>query len=191
MRKFVLLTVLVLLATTSVSANTITVTPTPVISGSNPYSWAYDVTLDGDSQINPGDFFTIFDFDGLVLGSQSANAGWTASSSAVGACPTDFGFPVLCAAADDPAIPNLTWTRTGSVIVSTGGVVPLGVFSAQSIYNIPRNDFFVSQDQDNQLNSPNEGAGGGTNVPSVPEPASLLLLGSGLALIARRKMVKK
>lgn len=200
MRNFKFLPLLALaffMSSAAANANTITVGPTPFISlVGPPYQWSYGVTLDGNSQVNDGDFFTIFDFDGFVNGSQSNNAGWTASSTGTGTCPTDTGFPALCAIFDDPALPNLTWTRTGGVIMGPGENNPailLGIFSAQSIYNSPKNDGWVSQDQDNQTGTANEGAGGNTNVPvsAVPEPASLLLLGSGLAAVARMRARKK
>jgi hypothetical protein len=191
-----LLTLMLALTAVNASANTITVGPTPIVIGGGPFTWAYGVTLDGNSQINNGDFFTIFDFDGYINGTQSANAGWNATSSNLGTCPTDVGFPALCSIFDDPALPNLTWTRTGGTIMGPGSNNPailLGIFSAQSIYDNPRNDGWVSQDQDNQTGTANEGAGGNTNVPfatPVPEPASLLLLGSGLAFVARMRKRK-
>jgi len=177
------------LAVSPAAANTITVTPTPTVTGDGPYTWAYAVGLFGDSTINLGDFFTILDFDGLVAGSQSVEPGWAASSSALGTCPATPLYTVLCAGFDDPTVPNLTWTRTGAPILGPGADqrVLLGTFTAQSIYNHPINDGWVSQDQDNQTGTPQEPAAGGTNVPQVPEPASLLLLGSGLAASAWRR----
>ena len=189
MRSIVLAAVLALVAS-SAAANTITVSPTPAISGAGPYTWTYDVFLEGDSQINPGDFFTIFDFDGLI--SQDQVPGWAASASALGVCPAAAPFPALCAVADDPVLPNLTWTRTGGVILGPGAgpAILLGPFAATSIYPFVRNDFWTSQDQDNQTRTANEPAGGNTNVPTpIPEPTTWILLGSGVgALWAKRRV---
>ena len=202
MKQFVragVLTIAFGLLGSSAMANTITVGPSPIISlnAIGPWDWEYLVSLEGDSQINNGDFFTIFDFDGYVAGSQEVVAGWNQTVQNTGLCPAQSPFPALCAVADDPTIPNLTWTRTGGVILGpgVGGSLNLGGFSATSIYNIPTNDFWVSQDQDNQTDppTPNEGAGGNTNVPTanaIPEPATLLLLGSGLAAVARARQKK-
>jgi PEP-CTERM motif len=199
-RVGVLSTIAVGLLSSAAMATTI-VSPTPIIAGGGPYTWSYAVSLEGNSQINTGDFFTIFDFAGFVAGSQNVVAGWAPSSALTGVCPGQAPFPALCALADDPAVPNLTWIRTGGVIIGpgAGASAPLGNFTAQSLFNLPRNDFFVSQDQDNQTipPTPNEGAGGNTNVPLaltqvVPEPASLLLLAGGLLAIARvRRKARK
>jgi hypothetical protein len=194
MKKITLVAVFSLIAAAA-AANTITVNPTPLIGPLNAgsYIWRYGVTLDGNSQINDGDFFTIFDFAGFVPGSQNAVAGWSASSANVGTCPAQNPFPALCSVADDPLVPNLTWTRTGGTFLNPNSPnsVVLGVFGARSIYNQARNDFFVSQDQDNETGTANEGAGGNTNVPNpVPEPASLILLGSGLIGLSRLRKKK-
>ena len=70
MRKFVQIAlgtlVVAALSAPTAFANTITVDPTPTISGAGPYTWTYTVTLEGNSSISSGDFFTIFDFAGFV-----------------------------------------------------------------------------------------------------------------------------
>lgn len=189
---------LALLSSTAM-ANTITPTPTPIITGTGPYTWTYEVNLEGNSQVNTGDFFTIFDFAGFTGVATAPNANWTFSSNLTGTCNPQV--VAVCTAFDSATIANLTWTYNGPAFNNTAGgtATPptqllIGNFSAQSIFNLPTNDWWVSQDDDLQTNTMNEGAAGNTNVPmaqTVPDGGSTAaLLGSVLVGfgILRRKI---
>src|SRR2546425_8928523 len=92
------------------------VTPSLVIPGD--FLWSYHADLHEsqrlDASLSYSDFFTIYDFAGYVPGSATAPAGWIVSSSNVGLTPSGANpFPP----ADDPGIPNLTWTFNDATII--------------------------------------------------------------------------
>jgi len=151
------------------------------------YRFTYAVTLPSDSVLRPGDYFTIYDFDGFVPGSAVANGSiysgdWAFSSLNHGPTPAGVG-PV-----DNPATANLTWTYNGPVI-NINASVGLGNFWAVSQYPDSTESAFTSStgsstgSTDSNLTT--------TDVPvptapppAVPEPATLLLAGLGLPLAA-------
>ena len=63
-------------ATAGLLPTSVTVTP----DAAN-YRWTYAIVLPTDSMLRSGDYFTIYDFGGLVPGSIVAPDGWTASVS--------------------------------------------------------------------------------------------------------------
>src|ERR1700685_4103025 len=63
--------------------NQVTVTPT---TGGN-YVWSYNVVVTSDVYVQPGDYFTIYDFAGAVPGSATGPAGWTLTTQNSGATP--------------------------------------------------------------------------------------------------------
>jgi hypothetical protein len=63
---------------------------------------------------NP-DFFTIFNFMGMVPGSEKQPAGWTFSTSTNGVTPLRGGRAIVNPV-DIEGIPNLTWSRTGAPV---------------------------------------------------------------------------
>ncbi|MDW8243236.1 MAG: PEP-CTERM sorting domain-containing protein [Thermogemmata sp.] len=152
------------------------------------YRFTYAIVLPSDALLRPGDYFTIYDFDGFVPGSDHVSgtpyAGfWSFSVANTGLTPPG----VL--PDDHPGIPNLTWTYHGPVLgaAQTG----LGNFWALSIYPDTKESWFtartgtVSGQSDHNITP--------TTVPTpkapppppppVPEPATWLLAALGLPVI--------
>ena len=140
------------------------------------------------------DYFTIYDFAGLVGGSWTQPAGWTGTFAFTGPTPSSV------TAADDPNLYNIYWVRTGDDLM---GPQDLGNFTVRSVYGLVALDNYTSDATRSQ--GPTAGTAvasiGSTNVPQVSggtefppnqvsEPGTLLLLGSGLlglGLFRRRR----
>jgi hypothetical protein len=164
----------------SASAGLLPVNVTVVPEGDN-YRFSYSVLLQSNSILKTGDFFTIYDFNGLIDGSNQQPGGFNFTSSLTGTTP-DQVVPY-----DDPSKPNLTWTYTGDT--KTGEII-LGNFSALSRYGDTDVDNFTGQSHrqvgDRVNNNITE-----TEVPvplDAPEPgtALLALVGIPVALGVRR-----
>jgi hypothetical protein len=148
------------------------------------YRWTYAIVLPTDSQIRPGDFFTIYDFGGLQNEPTAQPDGWLNQVSRVGPTPPNVN------PKDDPTIPNLTWTYNGPVI--TTGQIGLGNFWAFSRYGDATDSFFTASthrtsdgrvDQnitDTVVPVPFESV---DPPPGVPEPGTLALAAIGLPLV--------
>lgn len=153
------------------------------------YRFTYAIVLPTNSVLRPGDYFTIYDFDGFVHGSQTASgsaysANWTFSSSNTGQTPPGV-LPT-----DNASIPNLSWTYTGAEI-NIDASIGLGNFWALSLYPDTTDSWFTASTgttggiADNNITPtvvPVPKAPG-QPPPGVPEPTTLALAGLGMPVI--------
>jgi hypothetical protein len=158
--------------------------------------YSYNMSLTSNGTLQSGDYFTIYDFRGLIPNTNTQPTGFAFSSALVGPTPAGTN-PV-----DSPTISNLTWTYTASS--APVGPVNLGTFTVQSQSNMPTTGSFTSLSQtlvgdrtttsvsQSQVTTPSGSSCGSNGVvsslgdpsgaPVVPEPPSLALC-AGLPLI--------
>jgi hypothetical protein len=154
------------------------------------YRYTYAIVLPTDAVLRPGDYFTIFDFDGFVAGSEMSSgsahsADWAFTASNVG--PT----PAGTIPDDSGSITNISWRYNGPEI-NIDASVGLGNFWALSLYGETTDSWFAastgstSGPADNNITPTTVPVPTrpGTPPPGVPEPATLLLAGLGLPLAA-------
>lgn len=156
------------------------------------YRYTYGVVLTSDSTLHTGDFFTVYNFPGLVSGSNVQPADFAFSTSVGGGTPNGI------TTTSDPNGTNLTWTYTGADTVT--GQLGLGNFSAISTNAASdTNTNFagtthrqIDGQPDSNITDTTGPTGGTPPVAGVPEPASLALVGIGLPLFGfffRRRAV--
>jgi hypothetical protein len=156
-----------------------TLDPAAPASAVGGFTWNYTANVTLSQMVNPGDFFTIYDFGSFTPGSNLQPAGWTFSSSLVGTNPS------LVTPTDNPSLLNLTWTYTGTTPVT--GAALLGSFSVVANTNQLRTSDFAAEAT--RSDGPNAGSKvdnvGRVSVP-VPEASTLIPIISvcGAALIA-------
>lgn len=151
------------------------------------YQWTYAIVLPSDSQLRSGDYFTIYDFGGLVAGSVQAPSGWNFTVSNTGPTPDRLN------PNDDPNLPNLYFQYTGPTL--DAGQIGLGNFWAVSQYRSSTDSYFTAQTHrtsDGRVDSNITE----TTVPvptsqCVPEPTTLALAGLGLPLMTLARAWKR
>ena len=162
----------------------------PTAAAGGGFTWDYTTNVTVDQQVQPGDFFTIYDFGTIAPGSNKQPTGWTFSSSLTGTNPS------LVTVKDDPNVLNLTWTYNGATPIN--GAALLGDFSVIANTNQLRTSDFAAEA------TRSTGANIGTKIDNVgqisvpvPEMSALLpilsVCAAGLiagvpSLLRRRKI---
>jgi hypothetical protein len=154
------------------------------------FRWQYAIVLPTDMKLQSGNYFTIYDFAGLVDGTMvTPDENWTAST-------TSGKVPPLLNPTDDPNIPNLTFTYRGPTIPA--GQIGLGNFWATSTFGEKTEVSFTAETnrtsdglKDSNITTTDAPRGSDVPPPEVPEPATLLLAGLGLPLLGLAKLRKK
>jgi hypothetical protein len=121
-------------------------------------------------EIATNDFFTIYDIQGLIPGTNNQPPNWAATFQFVGITPIGVNPP------DDPTLLNVTWTFIGDVPILAPAM--LGGFTVESRSDASRHLAYSWQ-----TTLIGDGHRSGTTTVDVldtPEPSSLVLAGIGL-----------
>jgi len=171
----------------------------PVFNASTPVGgnteFSYTAKIADGSRVNTNDYFTIYDFNGYVAGSEFAPAQWAISVQNVGITPAG---QLLT---DNPAVVNLTFTYTGaaSIIGPVNPVGGIGAFGADSTSAaIKALGQYASQTHKQNPGQPDHNTlqsnqGFVVTPAAVPETSSLMLLVPGLVplgIMLRRRVRK-
>lgn len=184
-KRFGLGVALALAMTGNAAAGLLPINLTVAPEGSD-FRYSYSIQLQSGAVLQPGDYFTIFDFAGLTPTKVAQPDGFDYATANSGPIPSQ-----LCPV-DNGGVANLTWTYQGEPKTGPTG---LGDFSAVSHYGHQTNGDFAAQTH-RQVDGHVNANVTDTRVPvpmapDVPEPSSLLLVLLGLpfalALVRSRR----
>jgi hypothetical protein len=169
---------------------------TPVAGGCE---FSYDVGIADGSRVNTGDYFTIYDFEGLVSGSEFNPVDWSVSEQLIGVTPA--GVDPSAFSGDSGSVMNITFTYTGAPTLFgptlVGGPAAFGATSSTCFTT--GLGTYASNAHKNNPGKPDDNtvqANGGFLVTpaAVPETSSLMLLVPGLvplSILLRRRARKE
>lgn len=193
-----LLSAAALMASSVVKADII-----PLFNAATPVSggceFSYDVGIADGSRVNTGDYFTIYDFTGLVSGSEVFPVDWAVSEQLVGITPA--GVDPSAFSGDSGSVMNITFTYTGAATLFGPTVIggPAAFRATSSSCFTTGLGTYASAAHKNNPGSPDDNtaqnnAGFLVTPAAVPETSSLMLLVPGLvplSILLRRRVRKE
>lgn len=136
----------------------------------------FQVILESGSFVKEGDYFTVYDIPDLVIGTNLQPNNWAASFSNSGVDPLVPPLPGF----DNPLIPNVTFRYFAPIDVITVPpslpFIVIGDFSVQAIQEPVQTVFKFGSESSGHTKTYYE-------VFGVPEPATFLMMGAGLAAV--------